>query len=367
MLRLPEAARAVYNELLGSIAAVVAELARIDDDLVLQHHFVIFEAITRLRQACCSTALVPPERLQRARDVLRRLGLGAGGAASHVRLSKEDALALLKSLAKALEEPGSEQSYDCAICMDHLEEETACVLRACQHAFCQGCIQQHVQASARGGVACPLCRRPFAQADVLSLEQLRAATGAADDTAAAAATADAAESAKVLALVEALKPLRACGERAVVFTNWTSFLDIIARALESRGFRFTRIDGSLSREARAQAVRDLDAGDVDLALVSTRAGGVGLNLTAANHVFLMEPDYNPAAEQQAMDRCHRLGQCREVQVTRYACEHTIEERVIELSEAKKALAKGALHKLSNEEMRKARKAELHRLLEPFTL
>ena len=89
-------------------------------------------------------------------------------------------------------------------------------------------------------------------------------------------------------------------------------------------------------------------------LVSLRAAGCGLNLTRANHAFMMDPWWNASVEEQAMDRIHRLGQERPVRIVRYVTKHTVEQRMLELQEQKKALAKGALARLSEAEQKRAR-------------
>ena len=105
------------------------------------------------------------------------------------------------------------------------------------------------------------------------------------------------------------------------------------------------------------------SGGNQVLIVSTKAGGQGLNLTEGSRVFMMDPLWNAAQEEQAMDRCHRLGQTKKVQVVRYVMKDSIEEKMLKLQAKKDALNRGALKKLSAEEMRAARLAEMVMLFE----
>lgn len=127
--------------------------------------------------------------------------------------------------------------------------------------------------------------------------------------------------------------------KSVVFSTWTSHLDLIQRALEDHHITYTRLDGRMSRPARGQAL-DVFRTDprIHVILVSISAGGLGLNLTTANKVYVMEPQYNPAAEAQAIDRVHRLGQVREVETVRFVMKDSFEEKMLELQEKKRKLA-----------------------------
>ncbi|KAI0815779.1 SNF2 family N-terminal domain-containing protein [Xylaria sp. FL0064] len=127
--------------------------------------------------------------------------------------------------------------------------------------------------------------------------------------------------------------------KSVVFSAWTSHLDLIEIALENAGIRFTRLDGKMSRPARSAAMTAFREDDsVHVILVSISAGGLGLNLVTGNTVYMMEPQYNPAAEAQAIDRVHRLGQKRPVRTVRYIMQNSIEEKMLALQEKKMKLA-----------------------------
>ncbi|TDZ65081.1 DNA repair protein RAD5A [Colletotrichum trifolii] len=127
--------------------------------------------------------------------------------------------------------------------------------------------------------------------------------------------------------------------KSVVFSTWTSHLDLIQLALDNCGIKYVRLDGSMSRVARTHAMDNFREDDsVHVILVSITAGGLGLNLTAGNSVYVMEPQYNPAAEAQAIDRVHRLGQKRPVRTVRYIMRNSFEEKMLELQDKKNKLA-----------------------------
>jgi len=150
----------------------------------------------------------------------------------------------------------------------------------------------------------------------------------------------AARSSKLDLLSETLEEAVSEGHKALVFSQWTSLLDLVEPELTKLGIRFVRLDGSTrDRGAVVSAFQD-DPG-TSVMLLSLKAGGTGLNLTAADHVFLLDPWWNPAAEDQAADRAHRIGQDRPVLVHRLVAEDTVEERILALQEQKRALAQAA--------------------------
>jgi superfamily II DNA or RNA helicase len=154
-------------------------------------------------------------------------------------------------------------------------------------------------------------------------------------------------SSKIEALVGALETAVAEGHKALVFSQWTSLLDLIEPALARADLPFARLDGSTRDRAgvvaRFQAQDEGHEGDgPPVMLVSLKAGGSGLNLTAADHVFLCDPWWNPAVEAQAADRTHRIGQTRPVFVYRLVAAATVEERILALQDAKRALMDAAL-------------------------
>ena len=151
----------------------------------------------------------------------------------------------------------------------------------------------------------------------------------------------AASSSKVEALVEALGTAVAEGHKALVFSQWTSLLDLIEPALQEASIGFERLDGSTVDRGGVTARFQSPEG-APVMLLSLKAGGTGLNLTAADHVFLMDPWWNPAVEAQAADRAHRIGQERPVFVYRMIAQGTVEERILGLQDKKRALFEAAL-------------------------
>jgi superfamily II DNA or RNA helicase len=130
--------------------------------------------------------------------------------------------------------------------------------------------------------------------------------------------------------------------KALVFSQFTDFLDLLAERLRALGIGFQHLDGSTPAAARAERVAAFQRGDGELFLISLKAGGFGLNLTAADYVIIVDPWWNPAAEDQAMGRAHRIGQQRPVTVYRLVTAGSIEERIVALHRDKRSLADGIL-------------------------
>ena len=151
---------------------------------------------------------------------------------------------------------------------------------------------------------------------------------------------EASTSSKTELLANTLETAAAEGHKALVFSQWTSMLDLLEPHMRAHGLSYVRLDGS-TRDRGAVVDRFQNEDDVSVFLISLKAGGVGLNLTAADHVFLFDPWWNPAVEQQAFDRAHRIGQDKPVFVHRLVASNTVEERILELQNEKRALAEMA--------------------------
>ncbi|RUO93122.1 helicase [Corallococcus sp. AB018] len=152
-------------------------------------------------------------------------------------------------------------------------------------------------------------------------------------------------SSKVQTLVDALETAVAEGHKALVFSQWTSLLDLIEPGLKGAGIGFERLDGATANRGEVTS-RFQGQDGAPVLLMSLKAGGTGLNLTAADHVFLMDPWWNPAVEAQAADRAHRIGQERPVMVYRLVSQGTVEEKILGLQEKKRALFEAALSEAS---------------------
>jgi SNF2 family DNA or RNA helicase len=126
--------------------------------------------------------------------------------------------------------------------------------------------------------------------------------------------------------------------KALVFSQFIGHLQIIREYLDGKGISYQYLDGSTGAKQRQQRIEAFQSGQGDLFLISLKAGGLGLNLTAADYVLHMDPWWNPAIEDQASDRAHRIGQTRPVTIYRLVCKNTIEEKIVKLHEEKRDLA-----------------------------
>ena len=250
---------------------------------------------------------------------------------------------------------------------DELDSETGSAndlvgyLSRCYHLFCTACKAKEEQNTQLSRDRCYTCR--YCQSNVRAgffelrrskmdlfldakANKNRKGTSRWDDSTYSG------PSTKVQALLQALQRNAAQSQllppdeppiRSVVFSGWTTYLDLIGHALARHAIPFVRLDGSMSVKARS-AVLAAFACDprVTVLLVSIKAGGQGLNFTAANKVYMMEPQFNPGVEAQAVDRVHRIGQTRPVEIVRYLVRASIEEYVVKLQERKEKLARMSL-------------------------
>ena len=150
------------------------------------------------------------------------------------------------------------------------------------------------------------------------------------------------ESSKLDSLMELIGELREGKHRALVFSQFVDVLELVRTRLEAQSIGYQYLDGSTPVARRSAAVDAFQAGEGDVFLISLKAGGFGLNLTAADYVIHVDPWWNPAVEAQASDRAHRIGQTRPVTVYRLIATGTIEERIVELHRKKRDLADSLL-------------------------
>ncbi|EEB07489.1 ATP-dependent DNA helicase [Schizosaccharomyces japonicus yFS275] len=152
-------------------------------------------------------------------------------------------------------------------------------------------------------------------------------------------------SSKIQSAIELVRRIRTeqPGEKILIFSQFTQFLELLSVPLQREGIRFVVYDGSMSASQRDEAIHRFQHKEsVQVMLVSLKAGSTGLNLTAANHVVLLDPFYNPSVEEQAIDRAYRIGQKREVHVYRMITADSIEERIAALQEKKRGLVRSAM-------------------------
>jgi SNF2 family DNA or RNA helicase len=140
-------------------------------------------------------------------------------------------------------------------------------------------------------------------------------------------------------LIENLEQLLEEGHKVLVFSQFTTYLDIIENKIREHSWNYARIDGSQNHKKRQEQVEHFQNGEAQVFLISLKAGGVGLNLTAASYIFLMDPWWNPAVESQAIDRAYRIGQENKLTVYRPIIKDSVEEKVLVLQNAKKELFK----------------------------
>ncbi|KAI0080447.1 hypothetical protein K474DRAFT_1682619 [Panus rudis PR-1116 ss-1] len=154
---------------------------------------------------------------------------------------------------------------------------------------------------------------------------------------------DSAKTRKVMEILREIDERSNSEEKTIIFSQFTSMLDILEHFLKDQGVRYVRYDGSMNKVKREEALDKIkNSKNTRVILISFKAGSTGLNLTCCNNVILVDLWWNPALEDQAFDRAHRVGQTRNVHIYKLSIPGTVEERILELQEKKRALANAAL-------------------------
>ncbi|KAL2426460.1 Helicase-like transcription factor [Exophiala dermatitidis] len=305
----------------------------------------LLEVLLRLRQTCNHWKMCGEERVKKLLELIEE-----GTVADVMNPANRKTLQDLLQLQIDSQE-------DCCVCLDSLKGP---VITACAHVFCRDCIQRVIETQRK----CPMCRAELTNVD--QLVEPAAGIGEGDevdldidpDT----------TSSKIEALVKILKASEADPDvKTVVFSQWTSFLDLVQAQLVRHGLQFTRLDGKMNSAGRDAAIESLNSDpSCKIMLASLSVCSVGLNLVAANQVILADSWWAPAIEDQAVDRVHRLGQTRNCKVIRLVVEGTIEDEVLEIQAKKRKLASEAFGEQSADKQRKEMRAgtlrDIERLL-----
>lgn len=348
--------RALYDKLFACVSKHVKELE--EANRLGEGFTQILSLLTRLRQLCCSSSLLPQALIKELRssgDSNTRV-LEAAAAT----LGSDRVESLLRSLAEAQED-------DCSICL----EQGCNVVTRCGHVFHRKCLETSIRELGRGDAGqCPLCRGPVRKSELMEKPaELEVVEG--DDLTASSSNAT---SSKIRALVSFLMqsivdkhdPELGKPHKAVVFSQFTSVLSLVQAELQRHSVPFARLDGSMAHAQRVRALESFSGhAHVQVILCSLKAAGTGVNLTVADHVMLVDPWWNPAVEDQAFDRLHRLGQRRPVRAMRFVAERTVEERILAVQQQKREVVEGALVQRSRAELQALRLDMVASIFEPF--
>ncbi|RKP31004.1 nucleotide excision repair protein [Metschnikowia bicuspidata] len=278
--------------------------AYVAEGVVLNNYANIFTLITRMRQLADHPDLV-----------LKRIG--ANSVAHEV-----------------------EGVIMCQLCNEEAEEP---IEAKCRHRFCRMCVLEYVESfsGAEKSLQCPVCHIGFSidlQQPALEVDlELFSKVSIVNRIKLGTHGGRWRSSTKIEALVEELYKLRSDRHtiKSIVFSQFTSMLDLIEWRLKIAGFETVKLQGSMLPLQRDNTIKHfMKNPQVEIFLVSLKAGGVALNLCEASQVFLMDPWWNPSVEWQSMDRVHRIGQKRPIRITRFCIADSIELKIIELQEKK---------------------------------
>ncbi|KAM0963219.1 hypothetical protein ACFX15_021781 [Malus domestica] len=323
---------------------------------VLHNYANILELLLRLRQCCNHPYLVmssadsqkiksrnDPHKFADFENLARKFL-----EASHDSSSSKQIVPTQAYVEEVVESIRRGENKECPICLEFADDP---VLTPCAHKMCRECLLSSWQTPATG--RCPICRQWLANTDLITCpsESRFQVTDEENWT----------ESSKVAKLLDFLERIlrSGSGAKSIVFSQWTTFLDLLESPMKKRGIGFLRFDGKLSQTQRERVLNEFnDSRGKMVLLTSLKTGGVGLNLTAASNVFILDPWWNPAVEEQAIMRIHRIGQKQTVVVRRFIVKDTVEERMQQVQARKQRMIAGAL---TDEEVRSARIEELKML------
>ncbi|CAK0855374.1 unnamed protein product [Prorocentrum cordatum] len=320
----------------------------VEKDTLLHNYAHVFDLIMRLRQALDHPYLIV-----------------------HGSLRQENGLIPSKSRGDA---------HVCALCQEDVSERSELVVASCGHAFHRECVSEYLEQAPTlptGGIGCPTCFAPL----TLSLEEaddddaagLGGEMGLPPDEATLAKkppsrsilqrikTAEFKTSTKIEALLQEVQQMMQNNgsSKALVFSQFVNFLELIEWRLKREGIQCAKLLGSMPITNRNNIILSfMSDPHLKVLLISLKAGGEGLNLQAADHIFLMDPWWNPASELQAIQRAHRIGQTRPVKAVRFVMTDTIEEKIIELQNKKQSVfdctvggSNTALQRLTSEDIK----------------
>ncbi|PKY04654.1 hypothetical protein P168DRAFT_326467 [Aspergillus campestris IBT 28561] len=406
-VELPEQEREIYD--LIFTRAKQTFNANVEAGTLLKSYSTIFAQILRLRQTCChpiltrnksivadeedaAAAAEDPKGLTDDMDLQELINRFTATTQTANPEAQPDSS--IKFTTHALRQIQNDSSGECPICSEEPMIDPA--VTACWHSACKKCLENYIRHQTDKGEAprCFSCRGPISSRDIFEVvrhqspgsmtpieSDIYASTPPTSSLAAPRISLrrinplspSAHTSAKIHSLINHLHRVPP-DEKSVVFSQFTSFLDLISPQLDRAGIPHVRLDGTMPQKARAAVLAEFtktetftrdeldeieEEDDADtpgretskklsprrpkpstprVLLISLRAGGVGLNLTAANHVFMMDPWWSFAVEAQAIDRVHRMGQLRDVSVTRFVVRDSIEERMLRVQDRKMNIA-----------------------------
>ncbi|SCU83805.1 LAME_0C06744g1_1 [Lachancea meyersii CBS 8951] len=331
----------------------------------------ILTLLLRLRQACCHSELVV---LGEHKSETSKVANGKNFENDWLRLFE---------LARRMPGVGKDtvveglEKMTCPYCMEQMELDSTVVITPCGHMLCDGCAEQYFEDVRSQGnsrkivnsgyaVPCLVCNRIIDDNEVVTYKLYDQAVNQnltvqglrAEYETEMRAQKDRLKngyqinydtlqpSPKILQCLEIFRKVleSAQQEKIIVFSQFTTFFDLLQHFIRKElGVHYLRYDGSMNAQARANTIDEFYKNpNRRILLISMKAGNSGLTLTCANHVILVDPFWNPFVEEQAMDRCYRISQTREVQVHKLLVKNSVEDRILELQKKKKELVESAM-------------------------
>lgn len=373
-IELSEEERAVYNFIFARVRDSFN--ANMEAGTLMKSYTSILSKIMRLRQTCCHPILV------RNQDVVaEQMEADAAADAAAGFADDMDLQALIEQFTATTDDAGESNAFgahvlkqirdeaanECPICSEEpMIEQT---VTGCWHSACKKCLSEYIQHQRDRNEAprCFQCREIINTRDLFEVvrhedEPTGSPSGQPRISLQRIGKHD--SSAKIVTLIEHLRALRKEHPtmKSVVFSQFTSFLSLIEPALKRANMKFLRLDGTMAQKARAAVLEEFkESKQFTILLISLRAGGVGLNLTSAKRVFMMDPWWSFAVEAQAIDRIHRMGQEDEVKVYRFIVKDSVEQRMLRIQDRKKFIA-SSLGMMSDEEKKSQRIEDIRELL-----
>ena len=363
----------------------------IQDQTTGKNYSHILVILLRLRQICNHLLLLPQNMLENLLIELENIKLNDGKEISQLTIEK------IHSLSDFLLKFKSDQESECCICLDQIAAKSNIVITRCSHIFCKGCMDDLFISSSDDHVKCPLCRSVVKKSDVISesflsqslknnnnnnnhnndnnnynnnnndKEEIKNEEKSLNilemNSKINRKNIKEIRSAKIEVLMNYLKQ-RENKTKSVIFSQWSSMLDLISKSLQSEEIFFARIDGSLDRRNREQQINQFfQDQQCSVFLATLGTGGVGLDLTCATEVYILDPWWNVSKEDQAVDRIHRLGQKFPCVVRKFIMVGSIEEKLQEMQVRKQIASAAAFGTKSLDELKKEKIDDIKLLFE----